>query len=349
MKAWKRGTLVLLIAGCAALTGCSSSDSPKEALLKALAKTNEAKTYTYTGSFTIDDIRLPETPGTATNREALLRSALPILLKGAEIQVHGVVQKEPQHAELTLETKLGMGDVKLSFSVPVIVTADRLYMKLPDIPGLDVPQEAAGKFVAIDADKLAGEQVGANGLADGSMIGLSGDALKALFGSLDEKTYFSEPKAADVKDVPDGYQADRFVRMSIDDSQADEAITAIADKAIPQLIDLIAKNEAYMKALNVTEAQLEAAKQELTADKLKQRTSIKALEVTGGIRNGYLTLESGNIQVDSTNATSGMKLGVHFELTRDRLNEAVKFDYEEPKDAVPLDRLQDWLAPAAQP
>ncbi|WP_143089148.1 hypothetical protein [Paenibacillus sp. UNC496MF] len=345
MKAWKRTTLVLLIAGCAALTGCSSSESPKEALLNALAKTNDAKTFTYTGSFTIDDIRLPETPGTATNQEALLKAALPMLLKGAVIQVRGVVQQEPRHAELTLDAKLGTGDVKLSLTVPMIITADRLYMKMPDIPGLGVPQEAAGKFVVIDAKKLAEEQGGANAMADGSIVRLSEDTLKALFDSLDEKTYFSEPKAADVKDVPEGYKADRFVRMTVDESQADEAMTAIAGKAIPQIIDLILKNEAYMKALSVTEAQLEAAKKELTADKLKQGTTIKAMDVTGGIQDDYLTFESGHVQLDSTDAAKGIKLDAHFELTRGNLNETVKFDYEEPKGAVPLDRLQDWLAP----
>ncbi|MBO7746200.1 hypothetical protein I8J29_18485 [Paenibacillus sp. MWE-103] len=343
MKAWKRTTVVLLIAGCAALTGCSSSDSPKEALLNALAKTNDAKTFTYTGSFTIDDIRLPETPGTATNQEALMKAALPVLLKGAVIQVRGVVQKEPRHAELTLDAKLGTGDVKLSLTVPMIVTADRLYMKMPDVPGLGIPQEAAGKFVVIDAKTE--EQGGANALADGSIVRLSEDTLKALFDSLDEKTYFSGPKAADVKDVPEGYKADRFVRVTVGESQADEAMTAIAGKAIPQIIDLILKNEAYMKALSVTEAQLEAAKKELTADKLKQGTTIKALDVTGGIQDDYLTFESGHVLVDSTDAAKGMKLDAHFELTRDNLNETVKFDYEEPKDAVPLDSLQDWLAP----
>ncbi|NBD27221.1 hypothetical protein [Paenibacillus glycinis] len=339
MKAWKRGTLVLFMAGITMAAGCSSSDSPKEVLLDAMAKTNAAKTFTYKGTFTINDVRLPQMPGSATNKDAMLMAALPALLKGAVIQVHGVVQQDPQHAELTLDATLGTGDVKITLSIPIIVAADKIYVKVPEFPGLGISEGVAGRFAVIDAKKLAEEQGGSSVPGDGETLKLGQDAARALFDSLDERTYLSEPKAADVKGVPDDHKADRYIRMNIDSRQADEALTAIAGKAIPQVIELLLKNEAYRKTLQLSEEQLDAAKDALTAEKLKETVTLRTFDITGGITDDYLTYESGTIQAESTDAAKGMKLDVHFDLFQSDINKKVKFEYELPKDAVPVDRL----------
>lgn len=345
MKQWKRGAFLLLAAGVVAMavTGCKSSDGPKEALAKALAKTRTAQSYTYTGTFIIDDISLPqETTNGADLGNAAVMQALPILLKGAEFKVRGAMRRDPQQTELIVDATLGTGDVKLSATVPFLMTADHMYMKVPQIPGVAIPDTIAGKFISIDAKKLAEEQgltIPDSGGSDSDSKQLAQDASQAITDSLDEKTYFDEPKASDLKDLPVGYKADRYVRFSIDAQHADQAMTAIAEQAIPKIIDLLLQNEAYMKSLHLTKEQLEASKKELTADKLKQEFAIEALELTGGIQDGYITYEAGTIRMNSTSASKGFQLGVHFSLKQDGFNKAVKFENELPKDAVPVDQI----------
>ncbi|QHW32109.1 hypothetical protein GZH47_15690 [Paenibacillus rhizovicinus] len=338
MKTWKRGTLVLFIATMAAVAGCSSSGSPKEALMDAITKTSKAKSFTYQGTFTINDIQLPQAPDTDSAQNAMLRMALPILLKGAVIQVHGAVQQDPQRAELTLNATLGTGDVKLTVNIPIIVTADQIYVKVPQIPGVPIPEKIADRFVVIDAKKLAEEQGGTNPL-DGGAPNLGTAAFAALVDSLEEKTYFSEPAAGDVKDVPSGYKADRYVSVGIDGQHSEAALTAIAGKAIPQVIDLLLQNEAVLKSFGLTQERLEDAKKQLTADKMKEQYTIRKAEITGGITDGYLTFESGDLQVDATEPSKGMKMNIHFQLSQDDINKEVKFEAELPKDAVPVDEL----------
>ncbi|MBM7567476.1 hypothetical protein [Paenibacillus sacheonensis] len=337
MKACRRGTITLLIAAMAAATGCSSSDSPREVWLDAIATTSKADSYTYSGSFTIHDIRLPQPAGDLSNRDAALIMALPILLKGAVIQVHGAVQKDPQRAELLLDATLGTGDVKLSMKLPILVTEDKIYMKVPQIPGVAVPAAVADRFIVIDAKKLAEEQGGGNVL-DGEAPELVKGALTSFFGGLDD-TYYSEPAAADVKNLPTGYEADRYVRVKTDESHSDALLKVIAENAIPKVVDLLLGNEAYMKSFGLTKEKLQASKNELSAAKLQEQYTIKALELTGGIKDDYVTFEAGKLQLDTGDA-NGMQVDIQFMLSQDAFNKKVSFEVELPKDAVPAEQ---WL------
>ncbi|AZN38951.1 hypothetical protein [Paenibacillus albus] len=350
MKLVKVSTILLLVAALVFLSGCSSSKSAKETMLNAMANNQDAKSMTYTGKITFDELSLPQTE--AMNGK--MPSATPLilsLLKGAVINFHGKVQKSPERAELTMDVTLGSGDVKLNVSLPMIITADKVWMKVPQIPGYPMLDSLSGKFVEIDAKKLAQEQ-GIGGLTASQNIGQ--DLLKALLDSLDEKTFFSEPKAADINGLPEGQETAKFVRFSVDESNKDTALTAVVEKAGPQIIDILLSNEAYMKALQLKKEQLEAAKKELSegntgkvkdaVDTFKKSVKIGQLEVTGGVKDDYLTYEGFNVKVESTDAASGgLKLGMHYEMSITDINKDVKFEYELPKDAIPVEQLQGML------
>ncbi|WP_219834792.1 hypothetical protein [Paenibacillus sp. R14(2021)] len=337
MKGWKKGTILLLAAGIAVLTGCSSSGSPKDAILDAMTKTSAATSMTYKGTLTIDDITLPPIAGAEAASPVM--AALPILLKGAVIQIHGAVQKDPQRAEMTFDVTLGSGDVKITAVVPVIITKEKVWIKVPQIPGVPLPDTIAGKFVEIDAKKLAAEQGTPDISAESDVQKLGQDVLKTLFDSLDEKAYFSEPEAADVKGLPADYKGDRFIRMSVNEQNADAALSAIAEKAMPAIIDLLLKNEAYMKVLPLSKEQLEASKKEVTAETLKKAVRIHTFEVTGGIKDDYLTYEDVQMNVEKTDAGQALKMAIHFNMAMDDLNKEIKFEYDLPKDAVPVESL----------
>ncbi|WP_308637082.1 hypothetical protein [Paenibacillus silvisoli] len=365
MNIFKRGTALLLVASLAVLAGCSSASSPKEAIMDAMAKNQEATSMTYKGTLTIDDFALPPAAvlgaegaasadgGGGVNPSAAVTSMMFAFLKGAVINVHGAVQKSPQRAELTMDIALGSGDVKLNLSVPMIITEDKTWIKVPQIPGLPLPETIAGKFVEIDMKKLEQEQ-GTAGVAETPQIGQ--ELLQALLGSLDEKTFYSEPDAADVKGLAADQKVDQLVRFSINESNVEDAWTAIMEKAAPQVIDILLKNEAYAKALKLSKADLEAAKKELAdkqkdgklqaaVDEMKKSVKIHQLDVTGGITDDYLTYEGVDVNVESadTAAAQGMKFGMHFDLSLADINKDVKFEYELPTDAVPVEKLQDML------
>ncbi|RAP73348.1 hypothetical protein [Paenibacillus montanisoli] len=352
MKMVKRGTALLLAASLAVLAGCSSSDSPKEAILDAMVKNEEAASMTYKGTLTINDFSLPqEAAGAADGANSAVTSMMFAFLKGTVINVHGAVQKSPQRAELTMDITLGSGDVKLNASIPFIITKDKAWIKVPQIPGLPLPETIAGKFVELDMKKLGQEQ-GVTDVASSPQIGQ--ELIQALLDSLDEKTFFSEPDASDVKGLAADHKVDQLVRFSINESNVEEAWTAIMEKAAPQIIDILLKNDAYATALKLSKTDLEAAKKELAdkqkdgklqaaIDEMKKTVKINQLDVTGGITEDYLTYEGVDLSLESADAAQGMKLGIHFDLSFDDMNKDVKFEYELPKDSVPVEQLQEML------
>ncbi|WP_147306814.1 hypothetical protein [Paenibacillus taihuensis] len=352
MKMLKTSAIVLLTAALVVLSGCSSSKSAKETMLSAMANNQAAKSMTYTGKITLDELTLPQTAAGAGQLPAAAPLVLSVL-KGAVINIHGKLQTSPERAELTMDMTLGSGDVKLNLSIPMIITADKMWIKVPQVPGFPIPETISGKFVEIDVKMLEQEQGAGAGLGDLTAVqNIGQDLLKPLLDSLDEKTFFSEPKAADISGLPEGQKADKFVRFSVDESNKDAAITAVMEKAAPQIIDLLLGNEAYMKALQLKKEQLETAKKELadggkmkdTVDTLKKSVKIDQLDVTGGIKDDYLTYEAMNMKLESTDAdTAGMKVGMRFEMSFSDINKEVKFEYELPKDAIPVEQLQGML------
>ncbi|BBH23299.1 hypothetical protein Back11_46440 [Paenibacillus baekrokdamisoli] len=348
MKLLKTSMLAILVLLIAVMAGCSSVKPPKEALLSAMTKLQTAKSMSFKGTFSLDDIVIPPT-GSGTN--AAMTDIFMKMLKGAIVDFHGAMQTEPMRAEVVMDLAFGTADMTIHLTVPVIITKDKVWLKVPQIPGAKLPDTLVGKFVEIDLNKIAAEQKNSVILDGAATKKLGQDLLKTLSDPFDEKTYFSEPKAVDVKGLPEGYKGDQFIRFNMNKQNSDQAVTTIIDKAAPAIIDLLLKNDAYMKALQLKKEELEAAKKEL-ADKKdgkiqpaveELKKSLDDLTFTGGIQDGYLTYQELQLNLDSKDAQNPQKLAVQFKISYADLNKDVKFQYELPKDAVPVQQVQDIL------
>ncbi|MFC5648001.1 hypothetical protein ACFPYJ_02485 [Paenibacillus solisilvae] len=355
MKFLKSGLLGALSLFVVITAGCSTSKPPKEEMASALVKLQEAKSLKFTGDFAFDDVVIPQDK--IGDEESLAATNMIVqLLKGATIKIHGAMQKEPQRSELVMDLSFGSEGMKVNLTIPIIITKDKVWLKVPQIPGFALPDTIAGKFIEVDLNKLKEEQkngAGAALLNTEQTEKLSQDILKTVLDNFDDKTYFSEPKAEDVKGLPEGYKGDKFVRFSINQQNVDQTITTVIDKVAPQIIDLLLKNEEYLKALQLKKEDLEAAKKDLadkkegetqkTVDELKKNLKINELSFTGGIEDDYMTYQDMRVNLDSTDPKNLMKLAVHFTMSYDDINDKVKFEYELPKDAVPVEQLQDML------
>lgn len=353
MKFLKSGLLAALSLFVLVTAGCSTSKPPKEAMADAFIKLQAAESLKFTGNFTLDDIAIPQDK-LGDKAAAATTNMVIQLLKGATIKFHGAMQKEPQRAELVMDIAFGSADMKVNLSMPLIITKDKVWLKVPQIPGISLPETIAGKFIEIDINKLKEEQKSATALLNTeSAQKLGQDMIKAVLDNFDEKTYFSEPKAEDVKGLPEGYKGDTFVRFSVNQQNFDQTLTTVIDKVAPQIIDLLLKNEEYMKALQLKKEDLESAKKDLAdknegetqavVDDLRKNLKINELSITGGIEDDYMTFEDLRVNLDLTDPENPMKLAAHFTMSYNSINDPVKFEYELPKDAVPVDQLQSML------
>lgn len=339
---------MLLAALMLIVSGCSTGKSPKEDIVSALAKMQELKSYSFKGEMGFDELTLPASLSADDAEAAAMVSNL---LKGAVVTFHGNAQTAPVRTEMTMDMKLGSEDMSFNISIPMIVTEEKMWFKMPQIPMFPMPDTVAGKFIEIDMKKLAEEQgQDLKALDTAATQQMIQDMTKTLMDNFDEKTYFSEVKATDVKGLPEDLKDEKLIRFAITPDNFEQALTTIVEKVAPQWIDTLLKNESYLNTIGLTKEDLETAKKELAGtedgeikqgiDEIKKSLKINELSVTGAVKDDYLTYQSVIANVDVTNEGETMKFGLHFDMHYDQINKDVKFEYELPTDAVPMEELQ---------
>jgi len=207
---------------------------------------------------------------------------------------------------------------------------------------LPIPEEAAGKFILLDAKELAGQQgIEMPELDMAAQQKFVQDASNAVLKHFDEKTYFTQPKASEAG-LPEGVKADQVIKFAITEANYEQTINTIIDKVLPEVLDLIMNNEAYLETFQIEKADLEDAKKDLTDSKEEIRTffkdnlKIKKFDLTGAIKSGNLIYQETAVNVEVTEPEAGdkMSLGMTFTMNYSKINETPKFESEIPTDAI---------------
>ncbi|MBB6733996.1 hypothetical protein [Cohnella zeiphila] len=323
-------TLVLV------LTGCSSSDSPKDSLQKAMEKSADIHSYELSGSLKLADLKLPE----EVMQEEGAAGALGFLTN-TEISWTGAYQADPMLMELTMKISIS-GDLAMSFQIPIIMNKEKMWIKIPNIPMLGLPEDMVGKFIELDLKQMAEDQ-GAEwpGNADvGNMTKLANDVYAIVFKHVDEKTYLSNPKPEDAGVPKD--KAKSVVQLHMTKDQVEPFVNTLVKDIAPEVIDLLAKNEQYRNMLQLKPEDLDEAKKQLseTGDQdIKDAMaefdkSVKELDVTANIgidKDGYASYDDltvkANIEDNGQSGSGTLKIVTEMS----NINGDVKFENGEPK------------------
>lgn len=349
-KYWLTALLLSMVLTVA--SGCGSSGKPaKEALQEAMNKAMTMESYTFKGSFGIDELSLPA-EALGSNPAA----GMVPLLKGASITASGAYQSEPLRMEATAGLSLE-GDLKMSLEVPILLEGKKMWVKIPQIPMVPLPETLTEKFVEVDLEKLA-EESGQDltSALDITVQQQLGQELSAvLVKDFDEKTYFSELKK-DEAGLPEDVKADRIIKFAVTKDNSDEALNTLFSNTLPQILDILMSKEEYMKAVDLSKEELEQAKTELAANKdealaeIKKVLTVNDLTLVTAIQDGYAVYQNAKIDIGITDPDSGesMKLALHFNTQYGDINKKVEFKQEIPTDAIPVDKLAEELGTGAE-
>ncbi|MGO4549223.1 hypothetical protein AB4Z29_30990 [Paenibacillus sp. 2TAB23] len=342
MKKVQKIAVLLLAVILIVIAGCSSGKPPKQALQAAMTKITEADSYAVKMSFGLDELEVPQ--DAAAQGDAAATAAIVGMIKDASITVNAVYQKEPMRTDLNMEIVIP-GDMQMKLTVPMIVTEQILYVKIPQIPMLPLPETITGKFIKIDLKELA-EQQGAAELDLTTQQKLGKELGEAVLKHFDEKTYFSEPKASDAG-LPADLKADQVITFEINESNYPKTVDTIINQVLPEVLDILLANEASLKSLQLEKADIEKLKTELDTNKteildtLKNDVKINSAKLTAAISDGYLSYQAGKLSVAASDKESGqsMKLGIHYDVVYSDFNKAPKFENDIPTDAISMDEL----------
>ncbi|MBW4085166.1 hypothetical protein [Paenibacillus sp. S150] len=260
-KKWGLSAAALLLTAAVILPGCANKEqAPKEALKSAAVKATALNSYEMKSKLVINNLTI-DAP--ASGESDATAAQVLSMLKNADVTIDGVYQAEPMQTELTLVLNL-KGDMTMSFTIPMVITAEKVYVKVPSIPFLPLPETVVGKFIELDLKELA-EQEGTEwnpaAVDTQKMQKLFNEVLSTLMGEYDEETYFEDIKPKDAA-LPEGVEAEQVVQFKVTDDNVKEALTILVNNALPKIIDILGKQE-YKEMLNIDAADLAKAKEEL--------------------------------------------------------------------------------------
>ncbi|MFC5402257.1 hypothetical protein [Cohnella soli] len=342
--------VAVLLSVALVLSGCTKSKSPKDALQASMSKSTEIKSYNFKGSLKIENLDIPESD---TSDQSAAQVAN--MLKNAEVSWTGAYKSDPMMLELNL--KLAMqGDLAVTFSIPIIMTQEKVWVKVPNIPMLPIPEEVVGKFVELDLKKLAedaGQEMPSLDIGKSQQFG--NDLMGIIFKHIDEKQYLSDVKAKDAG-IPDSVDVKQVVQLHVDQSQIEPFVNTVIEKIVPDVFDLLSKNEEYRKLLNVTQEDLDKAKKEIAdTDKNEIKTSLedmkkelKKLDIKANIgidKKEYPVYTDATIsaKIESEEMTGGVTIRIVSEMSN--VNKEVKFENPIPSgdNVITTDKLEELM------
>ncbi|MDO7908693.1 hypothetical protein Q5741_20100 [Paenibacillus sp. JX-17] len=259
-KKYTAAMLALLLTVMVALAGCGAKQQePKEAVKSAAANATKMTSYAMKSKFTLDNLSIVMKN---ESENAAIGNAMSYL-KNAELTVDGVYQADPMQTEMTMNLAL-KGDMAMTFTVPMVMTKEKLFVKIPNIPMLPMPEKIVGKFLEMDLKELAeesGTEFSPDSLDQAKMQQLSTDVINAILAEYDQTKYFKNIKPSDAG-LPEGVDAKQVVQFSVDNSNVKEAVTIFVNKSMPKVLDVLSKPE-YRDMLQIKQEDLDEAKKEL--------------------------------------------------------------------------------------
>jgi len=351
-KQWVKLTMLMIIVALA-LLGCSSKE-PKEAVTQAFANSMLMKSYTFTGSMQLNELTIP----TETLDNDPTSLAIMDTLRGAEISVSGAYQEDPMRLEMTLDLAL-QGDFSMNLSVPMIMTEDTMYIKIPTIPMM--PMEGiSGKFIQVDLNELSelAEEETMTPMPElnvESVRKMTQDFAGVLLKHYEEGVYFTAASEEELKAKPEGMSADQIVKFAVTKDNIDDFVTKLIQQVMPEILQLIAANEDYKAMFQLTDADIEAAQADLAEiegeelqaglDEMKEALTVNEINTIAAIKDDYIRYQEVNVNVDIQNEGQTMTLGFFTTSAYDNINKDIEFQLDIPTDAIPLEELYN-MGPA---
>ncbi|WP_322925194.1 hypothetical protein [Paenibacillus campi] len=250
--------LALLLVFTIALVGCTKKEEPKEAVKAATTAAAQMTSYTMSSQFKVTDLAVTSADGTPSTDST--NAQIVNALKNAEITVKGMYQSDPMQTEMTMNLKLGGGT--MNFEVPIVLTQDTMYVKIPQIPMLPLPQTTVGKFLKLDLKQLAqtqGQQY--KPLSPATSQKLAQELSSAVLDKYDQATYFKDIKPSDAA-LPEGVDAKQVVQFAVTNENAKQAVEIFVKQALPAVLDVLSKEE-YRSALNLTQQEIDDMKKDI--------------------------------------------------------------------------------------
>lgn len=184
--------------------------------------------------------------------------------------------------------------------------------------------------------------------------------MNTLFEEYDGKKYFKDINTKDAN-LPEGVEAKQVVQFSVTDENVKEAAEIFVNKALPKILDIIAKDE-YREMVGVTKEEIEEAKKDLTSankdevskglNELKNYLKINQFNINTAIdKKDFPSYQNAaiNVEMNDPETKENMKLSMELTNQYSKINDKQTFKIGIPKegDIITMEQLQEKMGGAA--
>lgn len=310
-----------------AFTGCNADHSKdaKEVTHAAIDKMIHADTYNFHKRIQLNELSIKlENSNIPKFLVTILES-----LNQSEIFLDGIYQKDPFRIEMTAVLQSN-GGIPRTIVFPILMTEDKTWFQITSGSIVPMPAEYIGKYVEMDhADRIFF-------LADPAI--LAGSIMP-----FDDPSYYNRGNKFNI-DLPTNVSVGQITTFSVKEEQLNEALMTLVKKVLPQVLEHLQANtalkEADKSAIDQTQrkmADVQLSDIEAWLERLRKSFKLNDFYVTSIIdKEGSLRYQQLNTNLAYLNGNDLFKLDMIASEQFDELNEPVRFQLEEPKDAIPF-------------
>jgi hypothetical protein len=337
------GTVILLLS--ILLVGCSQENkkTPRDTLIEAFNKSAEIKTSKFEGSIKLN-MELPDSALSDPSAAMAMN-----MLNNAELTFRGTSQLEPMMAEVFLTARV-TGDTEFAINLPILMTENKLWLKIPNTPFLPLPENVTGKYLELDFVELAamtGEEISTISPEQQQRYQqLGAEMAELLFGALEDGEYFTNVSKEDAG-IPGDVDANQAVKFELTNDNLRPFIESLF-KVLPALLDKVAE----LDEAGLSPSELESLKEELQMNEQELATALDEMEaaldihnasmVTAVDKNGYVNYTNLQLDLGITSEGETGRIGLQVVVKQSEINQSVSFELQEP-DASDVINIQELM------
>ncbi|WP_158674444.1 S-layer homology domain-containing protein [Lysinibacillus antri] len=323
----------------------NESESVADLLKEVYANEQNLSSYEFNGKMNLG-ILFPESAVTTPEDKALFD-----MLKDINVEISGAYQKDPMHFEANIDVTI-KGDVQTTFTIPMVMTEDKIWVKLPNSPLLPLPQEFQGKFIELNLQQLtqmAGQPSSALDMNLQTKLGMD---IINLFVDLLGNDFYKEV-ALDSVVVPTGVEGDKVIKFEVTNETLKPFVNVVFNELLPQMFELIAQNPEYVKALGFTPEDIALTKDLFSSEEFNLDEVVSEINkfLTINQFDEHIVITQDNyigydvVNVDITMTMEGETLGLKlfFDQSKSKVNEQIKFPIGIPSgdNVIPFEKLME--------
>jgi hypothetical protein len=334
--------LACVLAVSLAITGCSTKKDPgpREATLAAIQELALASSYEFNKTFHFNELSTNILLSDQMEESELIFS----FLNKSQVNMKGVYQKNPFRIEMTIEF-ITNDEILKSFLIPVLITADKTYIQITDLPKLSIPPEYLGKYIEIDY----GEEWTLQGPIE--LKKLKESIVNSSITQFDEETFFKRTSKL-LNAIPPDIDAQQVFTFSVTEDTMDQFVNVLIKEVMPNLLELLSDNANLGYVLSDNDINEMQQKLNEIQDKdiqswvhgLKESFELNNFQTTTAIdKAGVLRFQETVANMAFLRGNDFFKLDMISSEQYNKLNEPVQFSMRTPTDVIPRDELEALL------